>query len=360
MARALEVGRVFVRLGCLGFGGPAAHIALMEEELVVRREWLSREAFLDLLGAVHLLPGPNSTELALALSRRRGGWAGLLLGGAGFILPAVILSLVAARLYAARGESPVIAGAIRWMQPAALVIVAEALVRLGRTALRGAAAWLAAGVAAVLALAGLHELVVLAAAAVVPLLARLARRPLAASVAPWPLFLLFLKTGAVLYGSGYVLLAFLRGDLVLRAHWLTDAQLVDAIAIGQATPGPVFSAATFAGYLAGGTAGALAATAGIFLPAFLYAAAAEPIAVRLRRLPAARAALDGVVAGSLGLMAVVVPTLARGLGSGTVALAIAAVVLVLRLLWRVNPAWLVAGAAAAGAAAGAAGIAGAA
>lgn len=354
MAGALaEVAAVFGRLGWVAFGGPAAHIALLEREVVAHRRWMSHAEFLDLLGTANLLPGPNSTELALLVARRRAGWPGLIVGGALFIGPAVLLTLLAAWAYQAHGASPLVQGALRGLQPVALVVVAEAVLRLGRGALVGWPRWLAAGVAASLAAAGAHELAALAAAGIIVLLTAAARRlgPTLPAYAPLgELFVIFLKVGALLYGSGYVLLSFLRADLVARHHWLTDTQLVDAIAVGQATPGPVFSAATFAGYLVAGTAGALVATAGIFLPAFVYAAVSGPVTGWLRATPSASSFLDGVVAGSVGLMVVVLAVLARSADAGPLWVALALAAALLRAL-GVNPAWLLAGGAALGAAA---------
>lgn len=369
-----EIAALFLRLGTTAFGGPAAHVAMMEDEVVRRRGWLSREAFLDYVGATNLIPGPNSTELAIHIGHARAGWPGLLIAGTCFIGPAMLITGLAAWAYVTYGTLPAAAGVLYGVKPVVIAVVAQALWGLGRTAVKSA--WLAAvgTLSAGAVLAGAHELAVLAAAAAACAVARLGARPGAlvvagaasmtpvgtaasgigaAAAAPfglWPLFLLFAKIGAVLFGSGYVLLAFLRADLVERLGWLTEAQLLDAIAVGQVTPGPVFTTATFIGYLLGGVAGAGVATVGIFLPAFVFVAVSGPLVPRIRRSPVAGAALDGVNVASLALMAVVSWQLGRAalVDPLTVALAAAAALALLR--YRVNSAWLVAAGAAAGAA----------
>ena len=364
-----EIALLFLRLGTTAFGGPAAHIALMEDEVVRRRQWLTREAFLDYVGAVNLIPGPNSTELAIHIGHARAGWLGLIVAGTCFIVPAMLLVGAAAWAYVRYGTLPVAAGVLYGVKPVVIAVVAQALWGLGRTAVKSA--WLAVvGLgAAVAVVAGVHELLVLAGAAGLAALARLAttRRRAAAlalaggvaaagspvvtsaaaggaatSVGLWPLFLLFAKIGSVLFGSGYVLLAFLRADLVERLGWLTEAQLLDAVAVGQVTPGPVFTTATFIGYLLGGPAGAGVATLGIFLPAFVFVALSGPLVPRIRRSAAAGAALDGVNVASLALMAVVAWQLGRAaiVDPLTGALALAAGLALIR--YRVNSAWLVA------------------
>jgi chromate transporter len=363
-SRLLEVALVFGRLGATSFGGPAAHIALMEDELVRRRGWVTRERFLDLLGAANLIPGPNSTELAIHLGYVRAGFPGLLAAGAAFILPAALSTAALAWAYVRFGALPDAALVLAGVKPVVLVVVLEALWRFGRSLLRTRRAAILAALATAAAALGVNELALLLAAGLaaalaggarggrtgaVPLLLPLAVGGAAAATpaSAGGLFLVFLKIGSVLYGSGYVLLAFLRADLVVRLGWLTDAQLLDAVAMGQVTPGPVFSTATFAGYLAGGGWGAAAATVGIFLPAFVLVAASGPFVARLRASARAGAFLDGVNAASLALMAVVTARLgADALGSpASFALAAAAAVL-LRL--RVSSAWLVLGGAAAG------------
>jgi chromate transporter len=324
-----EVALVFLRLGATAFGGPAAHIALMEDELVRRRGWLSRERFLDLLGATNLIPGPNSTELAIHIGHARAGWPGLCVAGACFILPAAVIVTALAWLYTRLGALPELAGILYGVKPVVIAVVAQALWRLGRSALRTRGL---AGLAAAAALAnalGADELAVLAGAALLwslrdmhgrrapgLALASLFGVGSAGAAAPaavglWPLFLFFAKVGSVLFGSGYVLLAFLRAGLVEQRGWLSESQLLDAVAVGQVTPGPLFTTATFVGYLLGGGVGAAVATAGIFLPAFFFVAVSGPLVPRLRASPRAAALLDAVNAASLALMAVVTARLAR-------------------------------------------------
>ena len=374
--RLRELAALFLLLGATAFGGPAAHIALMEEEVVRRRRWLTAEEFLDLVGATNLIPGPNSTELALHIGHRRAGWAGLLVAGAAFILPATIIVTAIAWAYVRFGQLPAIQGVLYGVKPVIIAIIARALWTLGRTALQ---TWLLAAAALLvvgLNLAGVHELLVLFGAGALLATIHATRRrpptspaPMLGSVAPifplaavggaagastvafglWPLFLFFVKVGSVLFGSGYVLLAFLRADLVERWQWLNEAQLLDAIAVGQITPGPVFTTATFIGYLLAGVPGAGVATVGIFLPAFFFVAISGPLIPRLRRSAVAGAFLDGLNAASLALMAVVTAQLARaGVVDGlTLALAVLSGALV---LWgRVNSTWLILAAAVLGA-----------
>jgi chromate transporter len=363
---------LFLRLGATSFGGPAAHIALMEDEVVRRRGWLTQEEFLDLIGATNLIPGPNSTEMAIHIGHRVAGWRGLVVAGVCFILPAALIVTALAWVYVAYGRLPPAAGVLAGVKPVVIAVVVQALWRLGRACVRSALAAAAAVAAVVLAALGVHELVVLfgvglaiplwrglfartgraaPASAVVlatPALPVVGAASGAASFGLWPLFLVFLKTGSVLFGSGYVLLAFLRADLVQRYGWLTEQQLLDAVAIGQMIPGPLFTTATFIGYLLGGPAGAVVATAGIFLPAFVFVAASVPLLPRLRRSAVAGAFLDGVNAASLALMAVVTVQLGRAaiVDGLTVGLAVVSAVLLFR--FRVNPIWLVLGGAAVG------------
>ena len=356
---------LFLRLGATAFGGPAAHIALMEDEVVRRRRWLTKDEFLDLLGATNLIPGPNSTELAIHIGHRQAGWRGLLVAGSSFILPAVLIVLAFAWAYVRYGSLPQVTGVLYGVKPVIIVIVLQALWTLGRAAIKSK--WLAlvavGGVA--LTLAGVHELLILFCAGVIVAASQRITRQLrgdnhsllapslalflqaspaaAASFGLWPLFLFFLKVGSVLYGSGYVLLALIRSDLVERWHWLTETQLLDAIAVGQVTPGPVFTTATFIGYVLGGTRGALVATVGIFLPAFVFVAASGPLVPRIRRSPTAGAFLDGVNVAALALMAVVTYQLGRAALVDVKTIIIAVVSAVLLFLFRINSAWLIVG-----------------
>ena len=377
-----ELAWVFLKLGTTGFGGPAAHIAMMEEECVRRRGWVSHAQFLDLLGATNLIPGPNSTELAIHIGHEVAGWRGLVVAGACFILPAALIVGAIAWAYVAYGTLPQAAGLLYGVKPVIIAVVLQALWGLGRTAVKGRALLALAIAAAAANALGVNELVVLFAAgggvallrwlagvrdrggAPLASLAALPTLALAPALMPavatpfglWPLFGFFVKVGAVLFGSGYVLLAFLRADLVERWGWLTEAQLLDAIAVGQVTPGPVFTTATFIGYLLAGPAGAAVATVGIFLPAFFFVAVSGPLIPRMRRSPVVGAFLDGVNVASLALMGVVTWQLGGGAITGpfTVALAVASAVALIR--FKVNSAWLVLAGALAGLAATALGM----
>lgn len=353
-----ELARLFLRLGTTAFGGPAAHVALMEDEVVARRGWIDRARFLDLLGATNLIPGPNSTELAIHIGRDRAGAAGLVVAGVCFILPAMLIVLVIAWAYVRFGTLPAVAGVLWGIKAVVVAIVAQALWRLGRTAVRDA---MLAGVAlaAVAALVlGVHELVVLLVAGVAVAAWRgggglaVAAAPLgvaggsgvvAAAATPAGLFWVFLKIGSVLFGSGYVLIAFLRADLVERLGWLTETQLLDAVAVGQVTPGPLFTTATFVGYLLAGVPGALAATAGIFLPAFAFVALTAPIVHRLRASPLTGGLLDGVNVASWALMAVVSVHLAHAALVDLPSLLLCAASGTLLAWGRVDSTWLVLG-----------------
>ncbi len=349
-----EVAIVFTRLGLTAFGGPLAHISAMEDELVTRRQWVSREHFADLIGAANLIPGPNSTELAIHLGYQRAGWLGLVTAGVCFIVPAVLMVWAIAWGYVHVGTRVDVAAALSGMQPAVLAVVVQAAWRLRSSFIRsrlGAALAASAGVAVLM---GASEMTVLLAAILiaaslvmrrdgstpaVPAIAIAASATTSAASAG-ALFLSFAKIGSVLYGSGYVLLPFLRSEFVERSRLLTDAQLLDAIAVGQVTPGPVFSAATFVGYLIGGSTGAWVATAGIFLPAFVAVGLTAPFVRRLRDNPRLAPALDVVNAVSLALMVSVVVLMAKGVAACPLSLAIFAVTSLLLLTTRVGAGWV--------------------
>ena len=373
-----QLALLFLRLGATAFGGPAGHIAIMEDEFVRRRRWLSRETFLDLLSASNLIPGPNSTEMAIHVGFVRAGIPGLLLAGVCFILPAAILVTAMAWAYVRFGQLPAAVALLYGVKPVVIAIIAQALWRLGRTAVKSALLVAMGALCLALGFLGVNELLILAGAGVagagwvvtrsgsrrslgvflpiwrglpVKIPALLAVGAATATAGLWPLFLVFVKIGSVIFGSGYVLLAFLRADLVVARGWITDAQLVDAIAIGQVTPGPVFTAATFIGYLLRGPAGAVVATVAIFLPAFVLVALSGPLVPRIRKSAVAAGFLDGVNVASLALMAVVGTQLARAtlVDAWTVLLAAASAVLLFR--FRVNSVWLVLAGALVGAAA---------
>jgi chromate transporter len=370
--RALrEVGALFFQLGWIAFGGPAAHIALMRREVVIRRKWLTEQQFLDLLGASNLIPGPTSTELAIYLGYARAGRLGLVLAGALFILPAMLLVLVLAWAYGRYGSTPQVGAILYGIKPVIIAVIVQAIYALLPTAVKTWRLGAVVVLSAALYLLGFNPLIPLFGLSILVMLAenraRLARTtslgrmsavPLTPAVAPVAvgavgfslvvLFLTFLKVGATLYGSGYVLLAFLRHDFVHRLGWLTDHQLLDAIAVGQFTPGPVFTTATFIGYLTGGWLGGIVATVGIFLPAFIFAAAVYPVVPRLRASPWAASFLDGANAAALGLMVAVVWQLARSsiIDPLTAILGLLAAVVLIRS--QVNSAWLILGGAVVG------------
>lgn len=365
-----EVARLMFRLGWTAFGGPAAHTAMLRDEVVTRRKWLPEQEFLDLVGAANLIPGPTSTELVIHTSYQRAGWRGMLAGGSLFILPAVVLVLAFAWLYVEYGTTAQGQWLLYGIKPVIIAVVAQAIWGLGRTAVKGP--FLAAIGLLVLAgyLLGFNEIVLLLGGALVVALVRNRNRlrpgrvsastfafpPLGALKLPALLavtaagaerysdgrmFLTFLKIGTVLYGSGYVLLAFLRRDFVERLGWLTEEQLLDAVAVGQFTPGPVFTTATFVGYVAGGFSGALVATIAIFLPAFVFVAISIPVLPRVRKSPWTAAALDGVNVAAIGLMAAVAWEIGRAaiVDVVTVLLALGAAIALIR--FKVNSAWLV-------------------
>ena len=366
-----ELAALFLKLGTIAFGGPAAHIAMMEEEVVRRRRWLSREDFLDLVGAVNLIPGPNSTELAIHIGHRRAGWKGLLVAGICFIVPAFVLVFAIAWGYVRFGRLPQAQSFLYGVKPVIIAVVVQALWGLGRSAVKNARLGVLGFIALAAVMLGAHELLVLFAigAAAMAFEVIAAKRPSrlsallippglfslagasvtgGAGVQAGTLFLVFLKVGSVLFGSGYVLLAFLRADLVERLGWMTEAQLLDAVAVGQVTPGPVFTTATFIGYLLAGPSGAVLATVGIFAPAFAFVALSGPLVPWLRKTREAGAFLDGINVASLALMAAVTWQLGRAALSDGWAIGLAALSAVVLLRYRVNSAWLVLGGAATG------------
>ena len=364
-----ELAALFLRLGTIAMGGPAAHIAMMEDEVVRRRRWMTHERFLDMLGVCNLIPGPNSTEMAIHIGQLRAGFAGLIVAGACFILPAAAIVLCIAWMYVRFGTMPQAVGLLYGIKPVIIAVVLQALWGLGRTAIKSRLLAVIAMVALVASLLNVNDMIVLLGGGFVMLAIRafedreasratLAAIPTvaagvktaatAAAMAAIPfslttLFLFFLKVGAVLFGSGYVLLAFLRTDLVDRLRWLTEAQLLDAVAVGQVTPGPVFTTATFIGYILGGFRGAVVATIGIFLPSFFFVSISGPLIPHLRRSPLAGAFLDGVNVGAWALMGAVTWFLARAavVDLTTMLLAISSAFVLIR--YRVNSAWLVIG-----------------
>ena len=364
----------FLRLGIVAFGGPAAHIAMMEEETVRRRHWLSREKFLDLLGAANLIPGPTSTEMAIYIGYQQAGWIGLLMAGICFILPAALIVTALAWAYVQFGSLPQVSDLFYGIKPVIIAIILQALWSLGRSALKTRFLMIAGFVALVASVLGVNPLIVifgigsvvglekwtaakrdlkkpglgsLSLLLAIPVLAFVVQTSggylqlSSSSFGLWPLFLIFLKVGSIVFGSGYVLLAFLQTDLVSRLHWITNSQLLDAIAVGQITPGPVFTTATFIGYLLAGPAGALVATIGIFLPGFILVAISGPLIPRIRSSPIASAFLDGVIVASLALMAFVTYQLGVSALIDIATLSLTLVCLVLLIRFHVNSVWLV-------------------
>jgi chromate transporter len=379
-----DIAIVFLKLGTIAFGGPAAHLAMMEEEFVRRRQWITHAQFLDRLATANLIPGPSSTEVAIFVGQLKRGWRGLIVAGCCFIIPAATIAAVIAWAYMRFGSLPKVEGIFSAIKPAVVAIVIQALIKMGRSGVRTISLALIAALAAALSLLGISPVLVLAVAGLVSVAALTMKNRLlsisatgfsknpiafhkfvgmskfiAAAVAAGAasvavpvglvrLFLSFLKIGSVIFGSGYVLLAFLQTEFVERLHWLSEKQLIDAVAVGQFTPGPLSATATFIGFIVAGWPGAVVATVGIFLPGFLLVAISGPFLPRLRKSAVASAALDGVVAGSLALMAVVAMQLGRTsiVDRTTLIVFIASLI---ALLWlRVNSAWVVVGAAVVG------------
>jgi chromate transporter len=361
------VAWVFLKLGLVAFGGPAAHVALMRRELVQRRRWLDEAEFDRMFAACNLVPGPSSTELAIVLGYRRAGWRALLLAGLLFILPAMLLMLALAWVYGRFGSTAVLAHVLYGIRPVVVGIVAWAVLDLGRRMVGRWRLALVAAVAAVLFILGLSPVILLLLAGAVVAAMSLPRargRADALWLAALPAWLLphldrlpvlaltFLKIGAVSFGSGYVLLAFLRADFVLGLHWLNDRQLLDAIAIGQATPGPVFTTATFLGYLSAGVPGALAATVAIFMPGFVIVPFLDRIVGAVERRSWAQAFVDGSNAGAIGLIAAVTAQLGRASVVDPLTAALAALSFAVMLRWPLSTPLLVGAGAAVGLAAG--------
>ena len=367
--RVGEVARLFLRLGFTAFGGPAAHIGLMRDEVVKRRQWLSDQHFLDLLGAVNLIPGPNSTEMAIHVGYIRAGWPGLIVGGACFILPAMLIVIGFAWAYVQFNTLPQLNWLLYGIKPVVMGIIAQALWALGKKAVTSPLTAIVGLAVLILYFARFNEIALLFGGGLIVMLWRNLGRLRAKGIRSVPLllaglglpavaigvpfslsmlFLSFLKIGAVLYGTGYVLLAFMQAEFVDRLGWLTSQQLLDAIAVGQVTPGPLFTSATFVGYMLGGLPGAVLATLGIFLPSFVFVAISNPLIPRVRNSPWASSLLDGVNVTSLGLMAGVTLQLGRAslIDPFTIALAVLTIVILFR--FKINTTWLIAGGAVAG------------
>jgi chromate transporter len=363
--RLREIAGLFLRLGSTAFGGPAAHIAMMEDEVVRRRRWLSQPEFLDLLGATNLIPGPNSTEMAIHIGYKMGGWRGLMTAGIMFIGPAFLIVWAIAWFYARFGNLPEIHSIFLGIKPVILAVVAQAIWSLSRSAIKDRVLAILCLLALGLYLVWQNEIAILFVITVINFLARLkwnsqkvlipllaslpfyiaerswAQAAIQAKVPLDNLFLFFAKVGSVLFGSGYVLIAFLQSDLVDHYHWISQQQLVDAIAVGQFTPGPVFTTATFIGYLVAGHAGAFAATVAIFLPAFLFVALSAPLIPRLRRSPWTAPVLDGLNVASLSLIVGAEVLLAKTTLVSAYGILAFALSLILLLKFKLNSVWLI-------------------
>jgi len=367
--RLWEVAALFLKLGTISFGGPAAHIALMETEAVRKRNWLSREYYMDLLSAVNLVPGPNATEMAIHIGYLRAGWPGLVVGGAAFILPAALISGALAWAYVTYGSLPQTEALFYGMTPAIIAIIVAATYRLGKSAIRDWKLAVLAAICLAACLLGVDQVLIppLGGLAGILLYARprLNNLALLAWIAPGlpvtlpmaafasddrliGLGLFFLKVGALLFGSGMVLFAFIQRDVVYQLGWLTQRQLVDAIAVGQMTPGPVLSSATFIGYLVSGWKGAVVATVAVFLPSFFITALLGRYLPRIRKWPLGQAFLKGVNAAVVALILVIAIGLARSISWDASAVVIAAASLVLLLRYKAETWWLVLGGAAVG------------
>lgn len=366
-----ELALLFLKLGTIAFGGPAAHIAMMEDEVVRRRKWISQEHFLDLLGATNLIPGPNSTEMAIHIGYLRAGWKGLVLAGLCFILPAISITLVLAHLYVTYGTLPQLQPFIGGIRPAIIAVILASILRLSKPVVKNPFIITVGILVVILNLIGLDEILLLLSSGIAGLLWKIRRRffqmnallsvfavpaigmPILSESASngatlTALGLFFLKIGSVLYGSGYVLVAFLRGGLVETRLWLTETQLLDAIAAGQFTPGPVLTTATFVGYLILGIPGAAVATLGIFLPSFIFVLIISRFIPKLRKSPLASGFLDGVNAASLGLMLAVTVVLAESTLIAPVSWIILVLSALAKIIWNLNAGWIVLGSAALG------------
>jgi len=365
-----DLAWLFLKLGAIAFGGPPAHIAMMEEEVVSRRGWLTREQFLDFIGAANVIPGPTSTELAIHIGRVQAGWPGLLVAGTSFILPSAIFVTVLAWAYVRFGSLPQVAGVLYGVKPIVIAVIVQAVFRLGRSAVKSVWLGLLSALAVVAFALGLDELAVLALGGAIAgvaywLQSRDRTKPFSApavlagisagSAVATPfslgmLFLVFLKIGAILFGGGYVLVALIRSNLVARLGWISERQLLDAVAMGQVTPGPISTAATFIGYVLAGLPGAALATIAMFLPAFFFVAISGPLVPGLRRSPIAGAVLDGVNVAALALIAVVTWQLFRAAVVDWLTLLLAALSFLLLMRYRTNSTGLVLVGAAIGAA----------
>jgi len=361
----LELTAVFLRLGLTAFGGPLAHIAMMRNEFVDKRRWLTNDEFLELIAATNLIPGPNSTEMAIHLGYKRGGAIGLVLAGVSFILPASIIVCSLAWVYTKYGNTPELGWLMYGIGPVVIAIICDALIKLGRSTINRPFRVLLATIVLALSLNGFNELALLAGGAAIGLGLKFVQRTGLAGIAtltigatsltaavqtiateavPFTLSrltLFFFKVGSLLFGSGYVLIAFLRADLTDRWGWLTNQQLLDAITVGQITPGPLFTTATFIGYLLGGWLGAVLATIAIFTPAFFFVALSQPLIDQAKKSSLLRNLLSGLVIASFGLMAAVTWQLTQTTVVDIATFMIFAGASAIATLWKTNWTWLI-------------------
>ncbi len=339
-----EIFKVFAKLGIFAFGGPAAHVAMMEDEVVTKRKWMSKERFIDMYGFTSLIPGPNSTEMAILIGYHRGGVIGLIIAGLSFILPAVAVVLVFAYIYVNYGSIPMVAGIFDGVKPVILAIVIQALFRLSKSILSSFEKALIFLAVLALSFFGLSEIpLILIGSATYLIIKKLPKKKLyVVEPMSWLMvFLVFLKIGSVLYGSGYVLLSFLETEFVIRYGAITAQTLLDAVAVGQFTPGPVFTTATFIGYTIAGLSGAIAATVGIFLPSFLLVGLVFPWFEKLRKNPILSILLDGLNAASIALMASVTIKLGMATLLGWESILIFIISAAILIKTKINSTWLI-------------------
>ena len=354
-----EVAQVFFKLGCFAFGGPAAHIAMMEDEIIEKRKWMTRDYFLDLIGTTNLIPGPNSTEMTMHCGYERAGKAGLFVAGIAFIFPATIITAILAYLYVKYGQLPEVEPFIYGIKPAVLAIIASAVFKLGKKAIKSTELIIIGILVLIVSLLGVNEVVALLTAGVLgmlyfylksrtlshlnslsPIILFLGLNTVFTKISTLKVFLIFLKVGAILYGSGYVLFAYLDAELVTRGL-LTRAELIDAIAIGQFTPGPVLSTSTFIGYQLSGFMGALVATAGIFLPSFLFVLLLNPFIPRMRKSTILRYFLDSVNVAAVAVMLAVLVIMAKETLVEWQSILIALVAVLLTFKTKVSTIWTI-------------------
>ena len=339
-----EIFKVFAKLGIFAFGGPAAHVAMMEDEVVTKRKWMSKERFIDMYGFTSLIPGPNSTEMAILIGYHRGGVIGLIIAGLSFILPAVAVVLVFAYIYVNYGSIPMVAGIFDGVKPVILAIVIQALFRLSKSILSSFEKALIFLAVLALSFFGLSEIpLILIGSATYLIIKKLPKKKLyVVEPMSWLMvFFVFLKIGSVLYGSGYVLLSFLETEFVIRYGAITAQTLLDAVAVGQFTPGPVFTTATFIGYTIAGLSGAIAATVGIFLPSFLLVGLVFPWFEKLRKNPILSILLDGLNAASIALMASVTIKLGMATLLGWESILIFIISAAILIKTKINSTWLI-------------------